>query len=153
MYRLDNLCQTGWLICLFFVIPPLSSPSRPFETSTRILTIQGNLDAVINVLQNVLPSLEEVSSRFFSIAIDFYNSRFPRFEENGPAVSATRMPVSWSTRAKLVALSDAVELKWKNSVRYIIDSFPCLIKQIVTSRTIADATMLYDKLFLFRRKT
>ncbi|KAI9565584.1 hypothetical protein GHT06_009376 [Daphnia sinensis] len=27
----------------------------------RILTIQGNLDAVINVLQNVLPSLEEVS--------------------------------------------------------------------------------------------
>lgn len=29
----------------------------------RILTIQGNLDAVINVLQNVLPSLEEVLIR------------------------------------------------------------------------------------------
>jgi hypothetical protein len=42
-----------------------SSHSRPFETSTRILTIQGNLDAVINVLQNVLPSLEEVPTPFF----------------------------------------------------------------------------------------
>ena len=26
----------------------------------RVLTIQGNLDAVLNVIQNVLPSLEEV---------------------------------------------------------------------------------------------
>ena len=97
-------------------------------------------------------SFFSIRSLSFSNAIDFYNSRFPRFEENGPAVSATRMPVSWSTRAKLVALSDAVEQKWKNSVRYIMDSFLCLIKQIVTSRTIADATMLYNKLFLFRRK-
>lgn len=33
----------------------------------RILTIQGNLDAVINVLQNVLPSLEEVTFVFIEL--------------------------------------------------------------------------------------
>lgn len=27
MYRLDNLCQTGWLICLFFVIPTTHPPA------------------------------------------------------------------------------------------------------------------------------
>ena len=46
-------------VCLFFFA------YTQFSLITRILTIQGNLDAVINVLQNVLPSLEEVLSLGF----------------------------------------------------------------------------------------
>ena len=41
----------------------------------RILTIQGNLDAVTNVLQNVLPSLEEVKNQvdvFFKYFISVF---------------------------------------------------------------------------------
>lgn len=34
----------------------------------RVLTIQGNLDAVLNVIGNVLPSLEEVYIHFNNVS-------------------------------------------------------------------------------------
>lgn len=54
MTDLSSLC-----VNLFAYPPP--------QLKLRILTIQGNLDAVINVLQNVLPSLEEVTWSWFCL--------------------------------------------------------------------------------------
>jgi hypothetical protein len=132
MYRLDNLCQTGWLICLFFVIPTTHPPTLdllkhpPGSWQSRAIWTQSSMfcRTFCHRSKRYRPRFScpphfVLSSFFlFSNAIDFYNSRFPRFEENGLDALATRMPVSWFTRAKLVALSDAVEPKWRNSVRY-----------------------------------
>lgn len=139
MNSVDNLCQTGWLICLFFVQP--QSTNLPIHQLCRCPRHgkQTNKQTTGYWLSRAIWTLSSTFFRMFCHrskryrstfrfaftlaplwnAIDFDNLRFPRFEENGPVVLAIRMPVFWSIRAKLVALSDAAVPKWKNSVRYL----------------------------------